>query len=189
MPTIVSIGHDKDVPLAQLAADVMVSTPTAAAHAVSSTWNRLLEDLPRLQSDLVYTYGRNITESYSRLTLTTQSLLHWCSRLAQSHRRVQELLSSAADKYLEWIGQQKIGLMGQVGRISQMQSAAQARMVFAVESAASFLEQVNPERQLKLGYSIVKNKQGGVVRSKKDVASGDELLTQVSDGAITSQVI
>ncbi len=189
VPTIVSIGHDKDVPLAQLAADIMVSTPTAAAHAVSSTWNRLLEDLPRSQSNLVYAYGRSLVESYSKLALTTQSLLSWCSRLAQSHRRTQELLLSAADRYLEWVGQQKIALISQIGRMGQMQSAALVQIVIAVESATSLLEQVNPERQLKLGYSIVKNKQGRVVRSKKDVATGDELLTQVSDGAITSQVI
>ncbi len=188
IPTIVSIGHDKDVPLAQLAADVMVSTPTAAAHAVSATWNRLFEDVPRLQSDLVYAYSHHLSEHTSRLALTTQSLLNWCGRLSQSYRRVQELLLSSADKYLAWIGQQNIGLMGQIGRIGQMQEAAYVRVSVAIESAAGFLEQANPERQLKLGYSIVKNKQGKVVRSKNDVTTGEKLETQVADGIIQSTV-
>lgn len=188
IPTIVSIGHDKDVPLAQLAADVMVSTPTAAAHAVAATWNRLFEDVPRLQSDLVYAYSHHLSEHTSRLALTTQSLLHWCGRLSQSYRRVQELLLSSADKYLAWIGQQNIGLMGQIGRIGQMQEAAYVRVSVAIESAAGFLEQANPERQLKLGYSIVKNKEGKVVRSKKDVTTGEKLETQVADGIIQSTV-
>lgn len=45
----------------------------------------------------------------------------------------------------------------------------------------------NPERQLKLGYSIVR-KNGEVVRSIKNVTINDEITTQVSDGVIVSKV-
>ncbi len=38
VPVIAGIGHDQDVPLVQLAADFMVSTPTAAAHLLSRPW-------------------------------------------------------------------------------------------------------------------------------------------------------
>lgn len=38
VPVIAGIGHDQDVPLMALAADHMVSTPTAAAHVLSRSW-------------------------------------------------------------------------------------------------------------------------------------------------------
>jgi exodeoxyribonuclease VII large subunit len=38
VPVIAGIGHDQDVPLLALAADYMTSTPTAAAHLVSRSW-------------------------------------------------------------------------------------------------------------------------------------------------------
>ncbi|MFA6364892.1 MAG: exodeoxyribonuclease VII large subunit [Candidatus Paceibacterota bacterium] len=38
VPVIAGIGHDKDVPLAALVADYMVSTPTAAAHLLNESW-------------------------------------------------------------------------------------------------------------------------------------------------------
>ena len=41
VPTIVAIGHDKDVPLLALAADRMVSTPTAAANLLNQSWQKL----------------------------------------------------------------------------------------------------------------------------------------------------
>jgi len=41
VPTIVAVGHDKDVPLLSLAADKMVSTPTAAANLLNQSWQRL----------------------------------------------------------------------------------------------------------------------------------------------------
>lgn len=41
VPTIVAVGHDKDIPLLALAADKMVSTPTAAANLLNQSWQRL----------------------------------------------------------------------------------------------------------------------------------------------------
>lgn len=38
VPVIAGIGHDQDVPLAALAADYMVSTPTAAAVLICKSW-------------------------------------------------------------------------------------------------------------------------------------------------------
>lgn len=38
VPVIAGIGHDQDVPLAALAADFMVSTPTAAARLIDASW-------------------------------------------------------------------------------------------------------------------------------------------------------
>lgn len=37
-PIICGIGHEKDVPLASLAADLMVSTPTAVTHILNKSW-------------------------------------------------------------------------------------------------------------------------------------------------------
>ncbi len=188
IPTIVSIGHDKDVPLAQLAADVMVSTPTAAAHAVSATWNRLLEDVPRLQNDLLYFTNNALQQTRSRFALNVQSVLSWCSRLSQSYKGIRDSLVGQAERYVVWMQEQQKAVIGQIGRIGQMQSVAYKQVVTRVEAAATVLEQVNPERQLRLGYSIVKNAHGKIIRSVQSVHKGDGLITQVEDGTINSVV-
>ncbi len=42
---IAGIGHDKDISLVSLAADLMVSTPTAVAHALNSSWEQALSKI------------------------------------------------------------------------------------------------------------------------------------------------
>ena len=52
VPVIAAIGHHQDVPLAALAADVHVSTPTAAANLLNRSWHeasfRLVRDTDRM---------------------------------------------------------------------------------------------------------------------------------------------
>jgi exodeoxyribonuclease VII large subunit len=50
VPVIAGIGHDQDVPLAALAADFMVSTPTAAAHLLGRSWEEAFAKAERLVS-------------------------------------------------------------------------------------------------------------------------------------------
>lgn len=188
IPTIVAIGHDKDVPLAELSADIMVSTPTAASHAVNATWNRLQEELPRMQSGLVYGYIEVIAETKAKYVLATSSLNNWCKRLSQSYKRLQEILQSQLSRYIEWIQEQQQEILGQMSRIGQMQEVGYKHVLVRVASATGFLSQVNPERQLRLGYAIVKSGGGALVRKLADVAGGDELNIQVSDGIIHSKV-
>jgi exodeoxyribonuclease VII large subunit len=53
---ICGIGHEVDVPLACLAADVSCSTPTAAAVAVSQTWEPLARHLPLLRQKIFFAF-------------------------------------------------------------------------------------------------------------------------------------
>ena len=50
VPIIAGIGHDKDVPLLALAADMMVSTPTAAAHLLTESWDAARAQLNQSES-------------------------------------------------------------------------------------------------------------------------------------------
>jgi exodeoxyribonuclease VII large subunit len=188
IPTIVSIGHDKDVPLAQLAADVMVSTPTAAAHAVASTWDNLVHAVPRMQGDLLYYADMQMQEARSIFALNVQSLFSWCGRIAQSYKVACDGLAVYIIRYMEWLNTQRQSIAGFAIRIAQMQENAQVYTLKRVDAVEAFLEQVNPERQLKLGYSIVKDGSGKLVRSIVDVGPGESLETQVVDGIIHSIV-
>ncbi len=53
VPVICAIGHDRDVPLACLAADVATSTPTAAAMAVAQSWEPFIGSVERLREQIL----------------------------------------------------------------------------------------------------------------------------------------
>ncbi len=97
VPVIAGIGHDQDVPLMALAADYMTSTPTAAAHLLSRSWeeayakvrafsgllNRFPLELQRVENDLkntwerfCITFGRSLEHAHQTLALGAQAIKH-----------------------------------------------------------------------------------------------------------------
>lgn len=67
IPTIAAVGHDRDVPIANLVADVAVSTPTAAAVRVNSSWDSLALALPQLSDELLHRFELNFVPDFSNL--------------------------------------------------------------------------------------------------------------------------
>ncbi|HUC01885.1 MAG TPA: exodeoxyribonuclease VII large subunit [Candidatus Paceibacterota bacterium] len=97
VPVIAGIGHDQDVPLMALAADHMVSTPTAAAHLLSRSWeeayakvrefagllNRFPLELQRVESALTNTWDglcnmfeRSLESAKATVALGAQAVKH-----------------------------------------------------------------------------------------------------------------
>ena len=188
IPTIVAIGHDKDVPLAQLTADVMVSTPTAAAHAVSDSWSRLLDDLPKLTQDLIYGYEENVRDfELHRKNLENKLFLKW-NTLLERFRAKTRVIQEAVGRYMAWAEHQNTSL-NQI--FEQLTTRIYHQIQYAVKivvSAEKVLQQANPERNLELGYSIVRNKDGRIVKSVHTLKIGDTIAAQLSDGTVKSDV-
>lgn len=61
------------------------------------------------------------------------------------------------------------------------------RVARTIETAEKDLIANNPERQLKLGYSIM-SLRGRVLRSVREVTPGDRVVGKLADGAIVSRV-
>lgn len=67
VPVIAGIGHDKDVPLLALAADAMVSTPTAAAHLLTESWDTARANLNQAESVIMGQFPLAIRNATSEL--------------------------------------------------------------------------------------------------------------------------
>lgn len=145
VPTICAIGHDQDVPLAQLVADYAPSTPTAATVILNTSWLAVAELLTR--------HAQKI-----RLELT---------RVQESSYRILETFTSHARSL-------STHLRGAKDTLTRI---------------ATVLDAYNPLRQLARGYSIVRNQEGGILRSVKTVSSGTHIQIQVTDGSIQAKVI
>jgi exodeoxyribonuclease VII large subunit len=97
VPVIAGIGHDQDVPLMALAADYMTSTPTAAAHLLSRSWeeayakvrefagllNRFPLELQRVENALTNTWNgltnifeRSLEAARQTVALGAQAIKH-----------------------------------------------------------------------------------------------------------------
>lgn len=164
--TLVAIGHDSDVPLAQLVADCQVSTPTAAAHLVNKSWDPLVDAVRVKPYQLDGLFGDVLQEVNLQLS-------HAKEVLSQEVTNLVSLPESFSAKLKQAV------LVTSRGFLAAREKSRLAEAVFAAR---------DPVRLLNLGYAIVTNKEGKVVRSKKQIKSGDNLSTQISDGSIHSQV-
>ena len=68
IPVIAGIGHDVDVPIASLVADLEESTPTGAAHAVNASWARL-QNIRLLEQNIVSEFEGSLALIRSRARL------------------------------------------------------------------------------------------------------------------------
>jgi exodeoxyribonuclease VII large subunit len=158
VPVLTGIGHDKDEPLVSMVSDKNVSTPTAVANLLNSTWNEALS-LVQLGEERIFSKFQAVLRE--KQSAVENSIVH----MESSIKRVSDKVSN-------------IGIEIVRGFSKMLENSSE----FLLQSK-KMLDISNPERQLAYGYSIVKVG-SKIVKSVKDVKSGEEMDISVKDGII-----
>lgn len=167
-PIVSAVGHESDVTLADLVADMRAGTPSIGAAALSSDLFEARHEVARLQER----GGRAATWAIDR-----------------SERALQELARS-----LDAAGpRQRIERAGEgVAQLSDdLSRAAVARLhraTGALGELSLLLGALSPQRVLARGYAIVAGDGGRAVRSWRDVQVGGSLKVRLAQGAIRATV-
>ena len=164
-PVIAAIGHDKDVPLAAMAADVAVSTPTAAANLLTQSWQEIFRMLDRHKSIAFGEYKNALERNKTALKRHAQILANFKFILQNISRRLDAIMTNMILSAKNNFG------------------AAKRQIVYFQK----LIESHDPERQLKLGYSIAKIG-GKILKNAKDAKVGQKLDILLADGIINSQI-
>jgi exodeoxyribonuclease VII large subunit len=187
-PVLTGIGHDKDAPLVSLASDKNVSTPTAVAALLNSTWNEARSTMELAEGKIFSEFHAGlrqaqfgIAESHAAIEKRFSSFLETFHRSEAALGSALQYIDSGIRREKEALSRHSLGLVrGFEADLQRLQDRL-ARSVKAIELSS-------PERQLARGYSIVRSK-GRVVRKKSDVTAGEQLDIMVSDGTIRSEVL
>ncbi len=163
IPVIAGIGHDRDVPIASLVADVMTSTPSFAAMAVNASWDKLMLGLPNLERELFDSFERALDESRSRVVAHTDRLLEKISRLITRYKIIEDVIVNAFSLRVQEVNE-------------------------FLKRTAQYLTAVDPERNLRLGYSIIFNEKGNVVRDTADTGEGRPIAVRLHKGSLKARV-
>ena len=187
IPVLTGVGHEGDVTIADLVADVRASTPTAAAKKVSENWIQARERVFNWENLILMNFARILTEKKQEITDYTAGLKQGAAGISSYFQRLENEFKSGVVKLAgifrhnrEIIERNQEVILAKFQ--DDLESLKQLIQVKADKIAAN-----NPERQLKLGYSLA-FKEGKLIRSVKEVNSGDELDVQVADGKIKTQV-
>ncbi|MEE4254724.1 MAG: exodeoxyribonuclease VII large subunit [Desulfuromusa sp.] len=165
IPIVSAVGHEVDISISDLAADLRAPTPSAAAELVVQ--NRL--ELERHLDQLTL---RLAAQMRSRLSILRSSLNGLEKRLKGPAEQVkmQRLQLEQLEARLK---RAIIGFMNQ----QQHKLAVQAGQ----------LEILSPLAVLSRGYAIVKNlRSGDVIHDSKQLERGDRLEIQLAEGKIAA---
>ena len=162
-PVVSGVGHETDLTIADLVADLRAPTPSAAAELVVPDGGALRQELDELikRSRRAFTHQqeilvRSVSDMARRLAAGLPDLATWRRRVDDLGRSMQQELAARL-------------------KLTQLQVASLEQRLQALEPAATLLR----------GYSVVQRADTGeVVRSTKQVDPGDGLNITVSDGQI-----
>jgi len=186
-PVICGIGHDKDVPLCALVADLLVSTPTAVTTVLNKSWEMLIKDFNIYQKNLINQY-ETVLERQGYLL---NSLVE---RLFKAFNLIYGFFENLKNLTKNYLVKIEYEIKNAKGLIQKAFEKIVEKMEDAIKNNNKFLDNIDnnlkladPKRQLKLGYSIIKLKDR-VIKSKTQVKVNDELEVVLVDGILNTKI-
>ena len=168
IPTVSAVGHEIDVTLCDLAADVRALTPTDGATKVLPDAKLLDRSVIDLRNRIVRCIGASLDARRARLdSLASRSILRKPHEIVQSRFRLLDELDARARRAM--VAKLKLG-------------RAQ------VATAAASLSGLSPLDVLTRGYSVTLDANGRAVSNAGDVHPGETIRTRLQHGEIESVV-
>ena len=257
IPVMSAIGHELDVTIADMVADVRASVPMDAGKRLSESWVKAGERIDTMEGamltsfknacrqlesslafysdNLVSSYAKSLIQSKKHLADSQQTLMRcfrdvlqrmqgieanfrqnyerFANRLATSRSTVdvrEQVILREAGHFFARQGTQLATLEEQCQNnytrferylrslhediaLHESDIKREAKRWFVslgkkVDDCERLLLVSDPRLKLKQGYSIVKDKQGKVVKSIKVVARRDIIKVELSDGILDTKV-
>lgn len=160
-PVVSAIGHEQDVPLLDLVADIRASTPTDAARRVVPDISEQLTIIAELRSRARRQVAGRLDREESWLT-AIRSRPALASPAAELERRHEQIIALSE--------RARRNLASRLDRADADLVHTRARLVA-----------LSPAGTLRRGYAIVQRADGTVVRSAHDVAAGESLQVRLVD--------
>ena len=189
MPVLCGVGHETDVSLAELAADLRAPTPTAAAELAAPARDFLVEALDaranalgRRMADTLDQHAQRLDRAALRLSRPTEAARRHGQRLGLLAHRLEAGVRRARE--VREAGHAQIE-----GRLRRAASVALAQQGAHVRALRSRLDALDPRRVLARGYALLTGPGGHAVTSVAQVAVGTPLRAQLGDGSLGVSVL
>lgn len=169
VPTVSAVGHEIDVTLADLAADVRALTPSAAAEMVLPDAEQIKRYLQQLQSRL----KRPILARAELMRSRVEALAN-----RPAFRRPMDRIHELARRLDELDSRGKRAMLAKLEH-------AKSR----TNRAAATLDALSPLATLERGYSVTtRTRDGHLLQSSDEIAIADQITTRLENGILVSTV-
>ena len=189
IPVVCGVGHESDVTLADLAADLRAATPTAAAELAAPARLEALARLDALEQRLrqrVRHAGDTQAQRLDALAPRLGGPAHALAAQQQALSALQERLRLSLRHLRAGAWREPALLAARLQRAVQAQREQQAQQL---QAAAQRLSALDPQRVLARGYAWIADAQGQPVLSAQGVKAGDRLEAVWADGSAQVEVV
>ena len=167
-PIVSAVGHETEVTLCDLAADLRAPTPSAAAECVVPVRDEMLNRIEIMRRQMQESARNAVAERQNALKLAQIKLS--ANHPSLTIRRQEEQLTQRMDALLRAAERQ----------IQNRQTR--------LETQTAALELLSPYAALKRGYAIVQNA-GRAISKAGGLCVGDEVTVRFADGVIHAEVL
>jgi exodeoxyribonuclease VII large subunit len=168
IPVISGVGHEIDVTLCDLAADIRALTPSEAAERIAPEDTELSRGLLQIQRQLDDMLEKRLQFCRNRLSfLEKQSVLVLPERIIENRRRAVDLFEERLERSVDY----------------RIQTAVQK-----FSKAAAALDALSPLAVLARGYSLTETETGRRIQNINEVRNGDPIRTRLANGILKSVV-
>lgn len=157
VPVVVGVGHEADICLAQLAADVQAATPTHAAQLITPS----ILDVQATLTRAAHVFARGLKAQSDRLQAHQKEMTRRFSAITSSVRAENSLAERAL----------KASVARSMASINTYASGQRKRLQLS-----------NPETILRRGYSIIRSEKGAVISSAAGLHNKMNVTIQLNDG-------
>jgi exodeoxyribonuclease VII large subunit len=207
IPVISAVGHEIDITIADFVADLRAATPSAAAELISPDGEDMLNQFEGFELLLAEAMVRKTHLLSQQVSNLHKRLQHPGRKLQEQAQHLDHLdirLRRAVNSKLQQQRFRMDSLQGKLSRVHPADAIINRQQLVAsyikqisravvqqleikkskTAQAMHLLDTVSPLKTLGRGYSIIRDKQGAVVKTVDGVSAGDNLKSQMADGEI-----
>ena len=184
IPVVCGVGHETDVTLAELAADLRAPTPTAAAELSAPSRASCLELLSaraaaiaRCMADTLDLHGQRLDRAALRLARPSDA--------SRRHQQAIAILVLRLDAAMRRAGERREARQTQsAGRLHRAASVALTQQKAHLLALRNRLDALDPRRVLARGYALLTDSGGHAVTSVTQAIAGAPLRALLFDGSL-----
>jgi len=189
LPVLSGIGHEINITVTDLAAHTYAKTPTAIAQHLVTRVDEFLAKLNEQLERVIHETRATLTDYKQRLKDLAAGLQQGTTLFFKGHRE-QLIRSEEILKYkpLVLLSGRRNALAVHGTRVKRGARTLVARQHDRLKACKRIIEIAHPANTMRRGFSVTRTSTGKVVKSVRDVASREEIATELADGALSSRV-